>query len=160
MIYWKGKTYRKVALPYNGVALGYLLDGLLITSPPKGTKVTGHIVTDEGVIIILGREMRFIIAIVLIAVAAVTIVLWPRYEYSYYQVTFSEHPVMRDSTLYCNVVNEADRTVTVQFLSHESKTTIYTLEPGETLPYIYVDFTPDVIRYNGKSDFPLEVQND
>ena len=75
-------------------------------------------------------------------------------------MTFAERPSLQGGVLQCNVINEADRVVTVQFIGATSKTVIYTLSPGETLPYIYIDFVPKVIRYNGKSDFPLEVQND
>lgn len=160
MIYWHGKSSPLVKRPYNGAALGYLLDGFLLTVPPKRTRVRGHIVTDEGVVIILARDMRLAICAVCVIGIALTILLWPRYEYSYYQVTFAERPSLHDGVLQCNVINEADRVVTVQFIGSASKTMIYTLSPGETLPYIYIDFVPEAIRYNGKSDFPLEVQND
>lgn len=160
MIYWHGKSYPLVKRPYNGSVLGYLLDGLLLGAPPKRTRIQGHIVTDEGVVIVLARDMRLALYIVCAIGAVLTILLWPRYEYSYYQVTFAEKPLLQDGILQCNVINEADREVTVQFIGTTSKTVIYTLSPGETLPYIYIDFVPKVIRYNGESDFQLEVQND
>lgn len=160
MIYWYGKYYTLVTSPYNGQVLGYLLDGVLLHSKPKGTRVRGHVTTDDGVVVVLGRDMRIFAVIVLIVVAALAIALWPRYEYSYFQVTFAEKPQFSDGVLYCNVVNEADIDVTVQFVNATSKSSIYTLEPGDTLPYINIDFTPTTIRYNGEFDFLLEVQND
>ena len=78
----------------------------------------------------------------------------------YYQVTFAERPLLQDGVLYCNVINEAGISVTVQFLNGTNKTMAYTLAPGEALPYIYMDFVPDIIRYNGQSDFLLEVRSD
>ena len=160
MIYWYGKYYPLITSPYNGSVLGYLLDGILLHSMPKGTKVRGHITTEDGVVIVLGRDMRIVAALLLVAAIVLTIVLWPRYEYVYFQVTYAEKPWMENGVLYCNVVNETDIDVTVQFLNATSKTAIYTLEPGDTLPYISIDFTPTTIRYNGEFDFLLEVQND
>lgn len=160
MIYWHGKSYPLVKRPYNGVVLGYLLDGLLLSTPPKRTKIRGHIVTDDGTVIVLARDMRPAVYAMCAIGIVLAILLWPRYEYSYYRVTFAERPSLQGGVLQCNVINEADRVVTVQFIGATSKTVIYTLSPGETLPYIYIDFVPKVIRYNGKSDFPLEVQND
>ena len=160
MIYWHGKSYPLVTHPYNGAVLWYLLDGLLLDIRPNHTRVRGHIITDEGVVIILGRELSKIFALLFLIGVTLLLVFWPRYEYSYYQVTFAERPVLDEGVLYCNVVNEADIEVTVQFLDSRNKTTVYTLSPGDTLPYIYIDFVPSTIRYNGKSDFPLEVRND
>lgn len=160
MIYWYGKYYTLVTSPYNGAVLGYLLDGVLLHSRPKGTRIRGHIATDDGVVVVLGRDVRIFAVVVLIAAVVLTVVFWPRYEYSYFQVTYAEKPRLSEDVLYCNVVNEADITVTVQFIGASSKSTLYTLEPGDTLPYIDIDFTPTTIRYNGEFDFLLEVQND
>ena len=56
MIYWYGKYYTLITSPYNGSVLGYLLDGILLHSRPKGTKVRGYITTEDGVVIVLGRD--------------------------------------------------------------------------------------------------------
>lgn len=62
--------------------------------------------------------------------------------------------------LYCNVVNDADMEVTVQFLGDMQESSVYHLKPRESLPYILIEFTPTIIRYNGEHDFLLEVQSD
>ena len=160
MIYWHGKGYQLVTHPYNGPVLGYLLDGVLVERQPKRTKVKGHILTEDGAVIVLGRDLRVVLVLLLAVLVAIAILLWPRYEYIDYQVTFAEWPVLRDGIIYCNVINEADIEVTVQFLGDDNKSSIYHLQPGDTLPYIHIDFVPTTIRYNGRSDFQLEVQND
>ena len=160
MIYWQGKLYKLITMQYNGVVYGYLLDGILLSSPPKRAVTRGHIVTEDGVIIVLGRSVRPLVAFLLGVLIILCVLCWPRTESLYYQVTFSEKPLLREGLLYCNVINEADIEVTVQFLDSSNKSIIYTLSPGQTLPYIYVDFVPDTIRYNGSSDFQLEVRYD
>ena len=127
MIYWYGKYYTLITSPYNGSVLGYLLDGILLHSRPKGTKVRGYITTEDGVVIVLGRDMRIVAALLSVAAIVLTIVLWPRYEYAYFQVTYAERPWMENGVLYCNVVNEADIDVSVQLVNATSKTPIYTL---------------------------------
>ena len=116
--------------------------------------------TEDGAVIVLGRDLRLVLVLLLAVLVAIAILLWPRYEYIDYQVTFAERPVLRDGIIYCNVINEADIEVTVQFLDDGNKSSIYHLQPGGTLPYIHIDFVPTTIRYNGRSDFQLEVQND
>lgn len=160
MIYWQGRNYPLVPREYNGKVCGWLLDGILQATLPRGVIIRGHIVTEHGVIVVVRRDFRWGIALLVLTISALVIALWPRYEYLYYQVAFAESPVYRDGTLYCNVVNVADMDVTVQFIGSASKTGMYQLSPGETLPYIYIDFVPEVIRYNGDFDFPLEVRSD
>lgn len=160
MIYWQGKRYVLNPNQYNGKVFGYLWEGILVDTPPRNSIIKGHIVTDNGVIIVLRRDIRLPLILALVIVLMLSVMLWPRHELVYYQVTFSERPVLSEGVLYCNIINEADIQVTVQFLNSFSKSMVYTLNPGDTLPYIYIDFVPEVIRYNGNSDFPLEVRSD
>lgn len=159
MIYWCGKKYELIPRQYNGKVLGYLWDGVLTITAPKRAVVKGHIVTADGVIIILGRDVRYVL-VGIILLAALVIVFWPKQKYTYYQATFAERPLLVEGVLFCNVVNEAESQVTVQFINAHNKSMSYVLEPGETLPYIHIDFVPEVIRYNGDYDFPLEVRSD
>ena len=94
MIYWYGKYYTLITSPYNGSVLGYLLDGILLHSRPKGTKVRGHITTEDGVVIVLGRDMRIVAALLLVAAIVLTIVLWPRYEYAYFHVSVAHQALV------------------------------------------------------------------
>ena len=149
MIYWEGKQYPLIQQHYNGAVLGYLLDGMFLLTCPKGVLQRGYIAVEDGVIVILRRSVW---PAILPAVFLLLVVLWwswPRPDYVYYQVTFAERPLLQDGVLYCNVINEAGISVTVQFLNGTNKTMAYTLAPGEALPYIYMDFVPDIIRYNG-----------
>ena len=103
------------------------------------------------------RKKTFVIAFCILFIASILLV-WPRQETIYYQVTFSAYPFYMNNTLYCNVVNEANIAVTVRFISDTEKSELFTLEPGDTLPYVYLDFIPYAILYNGTDEFPLEVQ--
>lgn len=160
MIYWQGKRYALRQGQYNGKILGYLCDGLLVASIPKTMVAKGYISTDEGVIILLCRNRRYLLLGLLIVITLLVFACWPRYHSVYYQVTFAEQPLLNGGVLYCNVANESDITVSVQFVSSTHKTAPYSLDPGEFLPHIAIDFVPDLIRYNGTSDFLLEVRCD
>lgn len=160
MIYIQGKRYPLVRCEYNGAVSGWLLDGVIQQTQPRHTKVRGHVVTEHGVLVVLYRDLRLLYAVLLLAVLVLVYTLWPQQERVYYQVAFAARPLLQEEVLYCNIVNVADREVTVQFLGAFSKTAIYTLKPGETLPYLYIDFVPETIRYNGDSDFSLEVRSD
>lgn len=160
MIYWQGKRYELIQLPYNGEVAGYLLDGFLRRQRPKSTLVRGHILTDEGVIVILRRDIRLPLCLLAGVLLLAAVVLWPRYTVEYYQATFAEKPVLAEGVLYCNVLNESDCVITVQFLNDSNKSMIHTLEPGDALPYLHIDFVPTIIRYNESHNFQLEVQSD
>jgi hypothetical protein len=160
MIYWHGKNYPLVRSEYNGGVLGYLLDGILLEHEKAGTKVVGHIVTENGVVIVLQRKMRVLRVAGALVLLILILVLYPREVRHYYLVSFDETPVLKSDVLYCNVVNDAEETITVQFLHAQEASPLYTLQVGESLPYILIDFVPDKIRYNGTYDFQLEVKCD
>lgn len=158
MVYWKGTEYEMIPSIYNGAISGYLVDGRLRSTQPKGTYIKGHIATEDGILMIAGRRKKPFVAIFCILLAAALFVLWPRNETVYYQVTFNAQPLYMNEILYCDVVNESGIEVTVRFINDTDKSEIITLKPGDTLPYMFLDFVPNAILYNGIDEFPLEVQ--
>lgn len=161
MIYWMHKRYHLISAPYNGDHLGFLIDGKLCHSLPRSAVYSGYIRTPLGVVLVYRRsQLPLFLALLVVAIVAISVSLWPTTEYEYFQVTYEESPRYSDNTLYCNVINEADRPVTVQFIHDKQKSFLYELQPGETLPYITIEFAPSTIRYDNYHDFKLEVQCD
>lgn len=160
MIYWRGKYYPLVEAAYNGAVYGYLCGGQVCTKPPSHSKPFGYIQTPSGVVVICKRDKRPFFVGVVVLLLTVIYLLYPRVEYSYYQVAFEESPVWENNTLYCNVVNVAEREVSVQFVGENQVSIVYYLEPGDTLPTVQISFIPTAIRYGGSYDFSLEVQYD
>lgn len=159
MTYWRGRTYDLIKSPYNGRVVGYLLDGELLQSQPTGTRILGHFSTEDGVVVVLAwRKKAVVVAIAALIVAVLA--LWSRKTVRYFPVVFAEEPVYYQGVLYCNVVNDAEISITVKFLSDTEESETHSLEPGESLPYILIDFAPTTIRYNDTYDFHLEVSCD
>lgn len=160
MILWCGTNYKLIPGTYNGTIYGYLVDGKLRDTQPRWTFVKGHILTPQGVIIVLARKCKLAFITLGVSLAVFLLALIPYPVDVYYQVTFEPQPLLRNETLYCNVVNEDIFQVTVQFSDGTNNTMTYELEPGDTLPYVLVEFVPTVIRYNNQHEFPLEVRLD
>lgn len=160
MIYWQGKYYHKVASPYNGEVYAYLLGGRVLFQMPEHTQQAGYLQTPDGVVVLLRRRKSPWLITVVVVSLLLTALVYPRYEYRYYPVCFAECPSMEEGVLYCNVLNEAEQVVTVQFLGEGKSSMVYTLQPKETLPYVSLNFVPDTIRYGGCYDFSLEVSDD
>ena len=155
MIYWYGKHYELIPHAYNGEVLGYLFDGELRSAQPPRTVVKGHIVVDNDVIVIVRRDRRHAVLAFLLLVLLLSPLLFPRTKYEYFPVTFAPYPVYDSGVLYCNVVNEALFPVTVQFLRTDDISVVYTINPGESLPYCGLEFAPQYIQYNGEHNFVL-----
>lgn len=158
--HFQGTDYEVVAGAYNGTISGYLLGGVLHSSKLRFTEVKGHITTPEGIVAVLGVKRNIVLVTVAVLLLLSAVLLYPHKHIKYYQVSFCETPVYQDGVLYCNVSNDADQDVTVQFREGYNTTQEYLLHSGESLPYINVDFPPDTIRYNGESDFQIEVKHD
>ena len=144
---------------YNGDILGYLLDGELHSDIPRGAAVTGHISTNDGVVIVLHHKKKILYVLLMCALIALVVAFWPHVEKVYFPVSFDSEPVRDGQTLYCNVVNTADITVTIQFIGFEFVSEKYTLNPGDSCPYVELAFNPSLIRYNDTYDFPLNVRD-
>lgn len=158
-VHYQGKKYSVVRRRYNGPITGYLLGGITVTSPKRFTYTVGYIETPGGIVVVLGVNKAVWVGIA-VALILSAVALFPRTVNNYYPVSFEENPVYEDNVLYCNVVNEADQDVTVQFRSGYNATQEYILHAGESLPYIIVDFAPTIIRYDKQIDFNIEVRNE
>lgn len=158
--HFQGVEYEVVAGAYNGPISGYLLGGVLRSSKWRFTSTKGYISTPEGIVVVLGLKGSIVLVTAAILLILFAVLLYPHKYIKYYPVSFCETPVYQDGVLYCNVNNDADQDITVQFREGHSTTQEYLLHSGESLPYITIDFPPDTIRYNGESDFRIEVKHD
>lgn len=162
MIEFDGAEYEINHAKWNGPVQAYLVDGKYTYIRPVGKVYVGYITTPRGLLEVWRSKypVKYIVVAVLFVVAClVSNHIQP--DVQYYRASFAEAPVYRDGTLYCTVVNVADREVTVQFLGAGGEQSALTLlRPGDTIPTIELDFIPTVIQYDQKYSFELEVQYD
>ena len=160
MIKYRGEDYVLYTTPHNKTVSGYLCDGVYRLSKPKHAKYRGYIQYGETVIEIYVTSIRGLVRLVLIVGICVLAYhgLHSTHDTVYYKVSFAESPKYVDGMLYCTVVNVSNREIVVRFVNEEEESIAALLQPGDTLPYIELNFVPTHIVYDDKYPFKLEVQ--
>lgn len=163
MVDYHGQKYHIYESHYNGTPDGYFCNGNDYTEAPTNKSYRGYIIVDGRVISVYRDKVTapvLLLAFTLLMSLAIIFYQGSLTSNEEYRVSFASYPVYREGTLYCNVVNVSDIDVTVSFTDGVSFSITSLLYPGETIPYIELDFTPTYIVYGGVYKFPLEVKHD
>lgn len=163
MIEYCGQQYEVHSMPHNKFVKGYLKDGVFKHKKPLTAKCLGYIQDGDGVIEIYKSRMLLIRLLVCAAIIGLCFFHWQvsRVTTIEYKTSFAEFPVYEEGVLYCSVVNVSDIEVTVTFQDDFGNKSITTsLRPGDTIPYLELDFVPTQIVYDNQYSFKLEAQYD
>lgn len=161
MVDFDGQSYDVIRSNWGGDVYAHLIDGRFSYIRPSSKVYVGYIQTPRGVLEVWRSKVPvqyIVIGTVLILLCVFSNCTRPRQEF--YRVSFAEAPMYDGTTLYCSVVNVADREVTVQFLGDDNSSELILLRPGDTIPTIELTFVPTVIQYDQNYSFELEVQYD
>lgn len=146
---------------HNGSTYAYLCDGSFTQSKPRRAHYVGYIFYGGQIVEVWSYNFRpLLIVLAILMIVGAFALSYTQTRDVYFQACFAEAPLLKDGTLYCNVVNKADFEVTVTFTDGENVSTANILQPGDTLPYTSINFIPTEIVYNQQYSFPLEVRYD
>lgn len=162
-IIYQGKRRNVVHEQTNATTCFHFFEGRTYSSPPKNAHYVGYVLDEDNrkVYVYQRSYLGVVLAMILVLLVSLLICLICTHsEVIQLRVSFSETPQYTDGVLYCNVTNVERIPITVQFLGIEQASTTYTLQAGESLPYINIDFIPTVIRFQSQCDFIIEVSTD
>lgn len=143
---------------WNGDVAGYLLGPFRLRHRPPLCKVAGYIEAHDGVRYVL-QPPWLLLLLPLILCATVSLASRTSEIVVYYPVCFAPQPYYSESILYCNIYNESDHSVVIQFAGQGKLSEPFLLESGCSLPYLYLPFTPETVLYDGTYAFSLEVKS-
>lgn len=159
MYEFDGGSYPLTRTPYSGKPAAYVVNGITMYELPRGKVYVGYIECNGDIYTVYRSSYKaylFLLAVPLLI--ALVAFLTSRSTTVEYQVAFAQYPFYSDNILECAVVNVSDVTYSVQFTDGTYTTGVYTIEPGDTLFQVEVDFAPTHIIFDGEYKFELEVR--